>query len=45
MAGYYVANKDELIKQLVLLIKKGETVGCGDSVTLEPVQNLFLVVK
>ena len=35
MAGYYVANKDELIKQLSLLIKKGETVGCGDSVTLE----------
>lgn len=35
MAGYFVNNKDELIKLLESLIQEGDTVGCGDSVTLE----------
>ncbi len=35
MAGYFVSNREELIGQLMLLIKKGATIGCGDSVTLE----------
>ncbi len=35
MAGYFVNNKKELIKLLESLIQEGDTVGCGDSVTLE----------
>lgn len=35
MAGYFVQDKDELIDLLNSLIKSGETVGCGDSITLE----------
>jgi len=35
MAAYFVENKTELRKLLSMLIVKGETVGCGDSVTLE----------
>lgn len=35
MAGYFVENQEELLQLLATLIKKGEKVGCGDSVTLE----------
>ena len=35
MAGYFVKDRGELIDLLQGLIKKGSTVGCGDSVTLE----------
>ena len=35
MAGYFVENREELIRLLATLMKSGETVGCGDSVTLE----------
>ncbi|WP_101696403.1 lactate utilization protein [Clostridium minihomine] len=35
MAGYCVADKQELLLLLSDLIPKGQTVGCGDSVTLE----------
>ena len=35
MAGYFVENKEELLQLLATLIKKGEKIGCGDSVTLE----------
>ncbi len=35
MSGYYVKNREELFLLLSKLIKRGETVGCGDSVTLE----------
>lgn len=35
MSGYYVKNREELLLLLSKLIKRGETVGCGDSVTLE----------
>jgi len=35
MAGYFVNNKEELIKLLESMIQEGDTVGCGDSVTLE----------
>ncbi len=35
MTGYFVENKEELIQLIASLIKKGEKVGCGDSVTLE----------
>lgn len=35
MAGYFVENKEELLQLMASLIKKGEKVGCGDSVTLE----------
>lgn len=35
IAGYYVDNESMLIPLLNELIKDGETVGCGDSVTLE----------
>jgi len=35
MAGYFVHDNDELIQLLSTLIKHGDTVGCGDSVTLE----------
>ena len=43
MAGYFVENREELLKLLAALIKKGETVGCGDSVTLEETGVLDLV--
>ena len=35
MAGYCVTDKQELLLLLSALIPKGQTVGCGDSVTLE----------
>lgn len=35
MAGYFVQNKDELLRLIAALIQSGEKVGCGDSVTLE----------
>jgi Uncharacterized conserved protein containing a ferredoxin-like domain len=35
MEGYFVENPDELLTLLSTLIKKGDKVGCGDSVTLE----------
>lgn len=35
MAGYFVESKEELLQLMASLIKKGEKVGCGDSVTLE----------
>ena len=35
MAGYFVKNHEELLQLIAALIKKGGTVGCGDSVTLE----------
>lgn len=35
MAGYFVKNKEELLQLMASFMKKGETVGCGDSVTLE----------
>lgn len=35
MAGYYVHSVAQLHKTIQSLIQKGETVGCGDSVTLE----------
>jgi L-lactate utilization protein LutB len=35
MAGYFVRNNTELISLLSTLIKPGDSVGCGDSVTLE----------
>lgn len=35
MAGYFVENKEDLIQLIASLVKKGERVGCGDSVTLE----------
>lgn len=35
MAGYYVTSVNELISLLETLLKEGETIGCGDSVTLE----------
>lgn len=35
MAGYYVNSVKQLHKLICSLIKSGETVGCGDSVTLE----------
>lgn len=35
MAGYYVHSVAQLHEILQSLIKKGETVGCGDSLTLE----------
>ncbi|HCX62553.1 MAG TPA: lactate utilization protein [Clostridiales bacterium] len=35
MVGYFVENKEDLIQLIASLIKKGEKVGCGDSVTLE----------
>ncbi len=43
MAGYFVENREELLKLLAALMKKGETVGCGDSVTLEETGVLDLV--
>lgn len=38
MAGYVVSSKEELHQLLYLLLQKGETVGCGDSATLEQLQ-------
>jgi hypothetical protein len=35
MAGYFVENKERLIRLIASLIKDGDKVGCGDSVTLE----------
>ena len=35
MAGYFVQDKDELLRLIAALIRPGEKVGCGDSVTLE----------
>ena len=35
IAGYFVQNKGELLRLIALLIKPGERIGCGDSVTLE----------
>lgn len=35
MGGYYAEDKKELLNLIATLIHKGETVGCGDSVTLE----------
>lgn len=35
MAGYFVENKEELLQLMASFMKKGEMVGCGDSVTLE----------
>lgn len=35
MAGYYVESREDLHRLLAELIKNGEKVGCGDSVTLE----------
>lgn len=35
MAGYYVESITQLHQLLETLIQEGETVGCGDSVTLE----------
>lgn len=35
MAGYFVQDKDELLRLIAVLIRPGERVGCGDSVTLE----------
>lgn len=35
MAGYYAENREELLSLISTLIHNGETIGCGDSVTLE----------
>ncbi|HBQ87293.1 MAG TPA: lactate utilization protein [Syntrophomonas sp.] len=35
MAGYFVENEKELLQLMAVLVKKGEKVGCGDSITLE----------
>jgi hypothetical protein len=35
MAGYYVDSIAQLHETILSLIQRGETVGCGDSVTLE----------
>ncbi len=35
MAGYFVETREELLQLMASLIKEGETVGWGDSVTLE----------
>lgn len=35
IAGYYVKDTDELIETIQSLLKDGEIIGCGDSVTLE----------
>ena len=35
MAGYFVENKEELLQLIDTLMRNGEKVGCGDSVTLE----------
>ena len=35
MAGFYVENTEELISLLSTFLVEGESIGCGDSVTLE----------
>lgn len=35
MAGYFVENREELLRLIAALLQKGDKVGCGDSVTLE----------
>lgn len=35
MTGYYVENTTQLLDTLQSLLAEGETIGCGDSVTLE----------
>ncbi|QAT50803.1 lactate utilization protein [Caproiciproducens sp. NJN-50] len=35
MGGYFVENRSDLLSLIPTLIHRGETVGCGDSVTLE----------
>lgn len=35
MGGYFVENPEELLALISTLIRKGEKIGCGDSVTLE----------
>lgn len=35
MGGYFVETREELLSLIPTLVRKGETVGCGDSVTLE----------
>lgn len=35
MAGYFVENKEQLLGLIKTLLKAGESVGCGDSLTLE----------
>ncbi len=35
MTGYYVQNSEQLIATIKSLLKEGEIIGCGDSVTLE----------
>lgn len=35
IGGYYVKSPDELLALLATLLRIGETVGCGDSLTLE----------
>lgn len=35
IAGYFVKDKEELLQLMDALMKNGEKVGCGDSVTLE----------
>lgn len=37
MGGYYVETPEELLLLLDSLLKAGETIGCGDSLTLEQV--------
>lgn len=37
MGGYYVETPEELLLLLGSLLKAGETIGCGDSLTLEQV--------
>lgn len=43
MAGYYVETIEQLHKLIIKLIKEGETIGCGDSVTLEQTGVLDLI--
>ncbi|HMM19383.1 MAG TPA: lactate utilization protein [Selenomonadales bacterium] len=35
MAGYFVENREELLRLIAALLQKGDKIGCGDSVTLE----------
>ena len=35
MAGFYVENPQELLSTLSTMLRDGEKIGCGDSVTLE----------
>lgn len=43
MAGYFVENSEELLRLMSELIKNGDTVGCGDSVTLEETKVLDFI--